>query len=152
MGPTIYATDSGFGAFRAAFPTPTKSTYGSSGNGSGNNRESRGRPSLGSMAKRWIPTPVKSDAKCSGARTNLPNRAHKGLTLTNWVFRVDEQGEYLEHTQPGRLNPQFSEWLMGWPLAASALEPLATGKCQSWLQQQRACLRAVFERRRKVNG
>jgi hypothetical protein len=31
----------------------------------------------------------------------------------------------------GKLNPMWAEWLMGWPLGWSKLEPLATGKCHS---------------------
>jgi hypothetical protein len=31
----------------------------------------------------------------------------------------------------GKLNPMWTEWLMGWPLGWSKLEPLATGKCHS---------------------
>ena len=32
-------------------------------------------------------------------------------------------------------NPEFSEWLMGWPIGWTDLKPLATDKFQSWLQR-----------------
>jgi hypothetical protein len=35
----------------------------------------------------------------------------------------------------GALNPTFPEWLMGWPIGWTALEPLATDKYQQWLEQ-----------------
>lgn len=35
----------------------------------------------------------------------------------------------------GQLNPMWVEWLMGWPIGWTALEPLATGKFRQWLQQ-----------------
>lgn len=35
----------------------------------------------------------------------------------------------------GPLNPEWVEWLMGWPIGATDLKPLATGKFQEWLQQ-----------------
>jgi hypothetical protein len=35
----------------------------------------------------------------------------------------------------GQLNPEWVEWLMGWPIGHTALEPLATAKYQEWLQQ-----------------
>ena len=45
------------------FPTPTASRYGSSGNGKGNNKASRGRLSLRQMAARQMwPTPIASDS------------------------------------------------------------------------------------------
>lgn len=31
----------------------------------------------------------------------------------------------------GKLNPEFAEWMMGWPRNWTALEPLATGKCRN---------------------
>ena len=33
---------------------------------------------------------------------------------------------------PGRVNPTWVEWLMGWPIGHSALEPLATDKFHEW--------------------
>lgn len=39
----------------------------------------------------------------------------------------------------GRLNPDWTEWLMGWPIGWTASGPLATDKFQSWLQQHGAC-------------
>ena len=35
----------------------------------------------------------------------------------------------------GPLNPDWVEWLMGWPIGATDLKPLATGKFQEWQQQ-----------------
>lgn len=37
------------------------------------------------------------------------------------------------------LNPQFVEWLMGWPIGWTALEPVETG-LSHWLQLSRGCL------------
>ena len=35
----------------------------------------------------------------------------------------------------GKLNPTWVEWLMGWPLGWTALEPLATDRFQRWLRE-----------------
>ncbi|MFJ2457994.1 hypothetical protein ACIOVC_05495 [Pseudomonas neuropathica] len=35
----------------------------------------------------------------------------------------------------GHLNPEWAEWLMGWPIGWTDLRPLATDKFQSWQQQ-----------------
>lgn len=42
-----------------------------------------------------------------------------------------------EDTPPGggMLNPDWTEWLMGWPIGWSALSRLATGRFQRWLRQ-----------------
>lgn len=39
----------------------------------------------------------------------------------------------------GRLNPPWVEWLMGWPIGWTALEPLETGRFQQWLEQHGNC-------------
>lgn len=38
----------------------------------------------------------------------------------------------------GPLNPEWCEWLMGWPLGWTDLNPLGTGRYQQWLQQHSA--------------
>lgn len=39
----------------------------------------------------------------------------------------------------GKLNPTWTEWLMGWPLEWTDLKPLAMDKYLSWLQQHGVC-------------
>jgi DNA (cytosine-5)-methyltransferase 1 len=41
-------------------------------------------------------------------------------------------------TSRRRLNPRFVEWLMGWPIGHTALEPLATDKCREWQSEHGA--------------
>jgi hypothetical protein len=43
------------------------------------------------------------------------------------------RGETPEQWKSGTLNPMWVEWLMGWPLGWTDLEPLETGKFQQWL-------------------
>ncbi len=33
----------------------------------------------------------------------------------------------------GSLNPEWVEWLMGWPIGMTGLQPLATAKFRLWL-------------------
>ena len=40
----------------------------------------------------------------------------------------------------GQLNPTWVEWLMGWPLEWTALEPLAMDKYQQWQRSHGVCL------------
>ena len=35
----------------------------------------------------------------------------------------------------GQLNPDWVEWLMGWPVGWTALEPLAMDKFREWLEK-----------------
>lgn len=37
-------------------------------------------------------------------------------------------------TQPASLNPEWVEWLMGWPIGWTDLRPLGTDKFQQWLR------------------
>lgn len=39
----------------------------------------------------------------------------------------------------GKLNPTWVEWLMGWPLGWTALEPLGMGRFQQWRQRHGGC-------------
>jgi hypothetical protein len=45
------------------------------------------------------------------------------------------QGEPLPQQVGGPLNPDWVEWLMGWPIGWTALQPLATDKFREWQQQ-----------------
>lgn len=40
----------------------------------------------------------------------------------------------------GQLNPRWVEWLMGWPIGWTSLEPLATDKYQEWQLAHGECL------------
>jgi hypothetical protein len=40
----------------------------------------------------------------------------------------------------GKLNPMWTEWLMGWPLGWTDLKPLEMDKYQQWQQQHGVCL------------
>ena len=74
----------------------------------------------------FFPTPISHNAKELTACPSNINRKTPGLgTLAAWGVLGT----------PGRLNPDWVEWLMGWPLGWTDLKPLATAKYHSWLQQ-----------------
>ena len=96
-------------------PTITAQSYGTNQGGAAG-RVGKVRMSLQSMARmnKW-PTPTVQDASNNGGpsqfrRNSLPLNAQVG----------------------GKLNPQWVEWLMGWPIGWTALEPLAMDKYQQW--------------------
>jgi hypothetical protein len=142
---------------QALYPTPSNMSYGSSGNGTGNNTVSRGRPSLETMARRgWWPTPNASDYKGATTPEAAKDWAKRGTNLSEaaqlatvgrWptpTARLGEQrgAQAKRYTDPkrsndlddavaasgatGSLNPTWVEWLMGFPLGWTDLEPSET--------------------------
>ncbi len=76
------------------------------------------------------PTPTKSDHKGSG-----PTMVRKDGKLRG--DRLDYATERNSDGSPtgGQLNPNWVEWLIGWPIGWTDLKPLAMDKYQQWLQQ-----------------
>jgi hypothetical protein len=71
---------------------------------------------LGGAVRMW-PTPTVQDSKNNGAPSQM-ERNTKPLNA--------EVG--------GALNPDWTEWLMGWPIGFTASDALATDKFQQWLR------------------
>ena len=82
----------------------------------------------GMPSGKW-PTPSASDNRDRGnmATPAIHRRMEKGkqLMLSMVVGGPETRGMML--------NPEWVEWLMGWPIGWSDLKPLATAKFQSWL-------------------
>ena len=75
-----------------------------------------------------LPTPTVGDSRSSGAAGySIASGRHSGTTLTDAIAGAAPAG------RRGRLNPRFSEWLMGLPIGWTSLEPLATESYQKWL-------------------
>lgn len=74
------------------------------------------------------PTPTASDEKGSV----LPATAKKRAEKSSRGVRLPEHLTLKGLLPGGRHNPEFSEWLMGWPLQWTAIEPLETAKFQEW--------------------
>lgn len=65
-----------------------------------------------------LPTPTAHNAKEGG----YPAEGTRNTPTLGWVVG-------------GKINPQLTEWMMGWPIGWTGLKPLETDKYQSWLQQ-----------------
>lgn len=90
---------------------------------------SRGEPKLSAQVLKWS-TPRARDVQPEGLEVGL-GRVEKYSTCSlSTAVNADESPR-----TSGLLNPTWVEWLMGWPLGWTALEPLGTGKFQEWLQQ-----------------
>ena len=75
--------------------------------------------------RRW-PTPVASMSKGSSpaALTRRSGADRSNDRLDHAVMALDG----------GHLNPEWAEWLMGWPIGWTNLKPLAMDRFQSWLR------------------
>lgn len=93
------------------FPTPNAA--GGTGYMSGTKRN-RWHPTLESYVRLW-PTPTAGDAKSSGSRNLAGSKAHPGVSLTDAVV-AGGSSTPRGQVDPGRLNPTWVEWLMGFPL------------------------------------
>jgi hypothetical protein len=107
---------------RRIWPTPTKSD-GMGGPGTSENR--MGGENLRTAVKMW-PTPQASDNR---------DRGNLGMPA---ILRRQEKGKQIGLGQSvsdtsGALNPDWVEWLMGWPIGWTDLRPLAMDRCHSVL-------------------
>ena len=84
----------------------------------------------------WLPTPM---AQTRG----LLHKPGSHLTLMQWLAGWQRKGyigqDPAEIFKPTGLigipNPQWVEWLMGWPMGWTGLKPLATGRFHKWLRR-----------------
>ncbi len=117
-------------------------------------------PLTGATGSGFLPTPTAGDAKQSGSRNTPASSAHPGLTLTDWIRGDGGTGRLMptpchtdwkiaskpgqrrrQLTDPakgvvpagGRVSACLHEWMMGWPIGWTALEPLETAKFRQWL-------------------
>ena len=94
-------------------PTPTASQYGFN---KSQGQNAKHRPSLAMMARHnmW-PTPTVNDSKNNGSQSQ---RERKSPNLNAVIG--------------GKLNPNWVEWLMGWPVGWTDSRPLEMDKFQQW--------------------
>ena len=143
--PRISETESGL------WPTPTVC-----GN---HNRKGASKTSgdgLSTAVKRYLPTPQAFDSVKSGMRQStaavIARRKKGGCSnLAEYVTTPTaddtghrkkpyaQGGQALSYQIGGELNPPWVEWLMGWPIGWTDLEPLATDRFQQWLDAHGSC-------------
>lgn len=82
---------------------------------------------FGLWQKEMWPTPCASASKGSSP-ASLTRKDGKNRSKD----RIDHA---VMASDGGQLNPEWIEWLMGWPIGHTELKPLETDKFQEWLQQ-----------------
>lgn len=82
---------------------------------------------LATAVRNW-PTPQASDNRDRGNLSTpaISRRVEKGKQVMLSMCVSSENG---------RLNPDWVEWLMGWPIGQTDLKPLATGRFHEFVQQ-----------------
>jgi len=109
------------------WPTPTCSDH----TGAGAGPRKTGGPNL-RTAVQMYPTATATATAYKGWSPNH-NRADTDDRLD---YTIERQGYTPgQLTPPMRLNPDWVEWLMGWPIGHTELKPLVTDKYQEWQQQ-----------------
>lgn len=81
------------------------------------------------------PTPTRSDARNTGSPKQL---LRKYIPLSCRV-RITDDGRF--NASGGRTNPEFVEWLMGWPMGWTGLKRLGMDKFLTWRQARFAISR-----------
>ena len=144
------------------FPTPCANSH----TGAGHGPNKKGAPNLQTVvAQMTWPTPTvcgnynrKGASATSGdglaiAVKTWPTAtatatAYKGWSPNHNRANTDDRLDYSvereafqpgQQTPPMRLNPDWCEWLMGWPIGHTALKPLETDKFREWRQQHSPC-------------
>lgn len=140
------------------FPTPCANSH----TGAGHGPNKKGAPNLQTVvAQMTWPTPTvcgnynrKGASATSGdglativAQRTYPTAtatAYKGWSPNHNRAATDDRLDYTiereayspgQQTPPTRLNPEWVEWLMGWPIGHTELKPLETDKFHEWRQQ-----------------
>ena len=81
------------------------------------------------------PTPAASDWKGSP----LPATAKRRSSQSTRGVRLPEEMTRRGLLPGGKHNPEFSEWLMDWPVSWTDIEPLAMDRFQEWQQRHLNC-------------
>lgn len=89
-------------------------------------------PSLLGVVK-LLPTPAATDWKGQYTWETVKKR----MAMARGVRLPEEMSRRV-----GKViipNPEFWEWMMGWPIGSTALRPLAMDRFRQWLQQHGEC-------------
>lgn len=113
-----------------AWQTPTVS-LGTKGGRVTPRKSWEGGTLIEAVSARTFPTPTASQHK---RWSKNHNRADSDDRIDYTIER-----EAHEAGTPGRLNPTWVEWLMGWPLGWTDLKPLAMDRFREWQRQHSPC-------------
>ena len=87
------------------------------------------RPTSGNGSGLW-PTPCASEGLDCGTNWESLAAVDRGGRIARRIASTG--GPETRQTTHAQLNPAWVEWLMGWPIGWTDLEPLATDRFQQW--------------------
>jgi hypothetical protein len=95
----------------------------------------------GPLTRQTYPTPTANDDnKSPEAHLRMKQRmGERDGTRANRTAITSLQVRIKADEGGGQLNPEWVEWLMGWPIGWTALEPLAMDRYQRWLRLHGVC-------------
>lgn len=154
--PLIFGSESGS---QPIYPAPVAIDAGSGRINKSLGPNAKERPTLALMAKRSLwPTPTvcgnynrKGASATAGdglataviKQFRTPNASDGAKWSNQSQAEREAKGQQVRLCHQlgvgGLLNPEWVEWLMGWPIGHTALEPLATDKYREWQQQHGPC-------------
>lgn len=85
-----------------------------------------------SKKERWWPTPCASEGLDCGTNWASLAAVDKGGRIARRM--ATRGGPETQQSPAAQLNPNWVEWLMGWPIGWTDLGPLATDKFRQWLR------------------
>ena len=94
----------------------------------------RSNMKLESLAKHWEHHPNSNLAEQVAVRTLLPTPTCQDAKNNGGAAQQRRNTRPLNAVCGGALNPPWVEWLMGWPIGWTALEPLGTDRFRWWLR------------------
>ena len=91
-------------------------------------------PKSGTLLNGVCFLPTKKERSTSGREysflpTPTAHNAKEGAYPAEWTRNTRTLATYAG----GKINPEWTEWLMGWPIGRTDLRPLEMDKFQSWL-------------------
>jgi hypothetical protein len=108
------------------WPTPT-ATLATKGGRITPRKGREGKTLIEEVSARTWPTPCASASKGSSPAA---------LTRKSGKSRVNDRIDHaVMASDGGQLNPEWVEWLMGWPIGWTELKPLAMDRFREWQQQ-----------------
>jgi DNA (cytosine-5)-methyltransferase 1 len=128
------------------WPTPLANSH----TGAGHGPNKTGAPNLQTMVSMW-PTPTvcgnhnrkgasaKSGDGLATAVAKWPTPTAQDAKNNGSASQMNRNSLPLNAAVGGQLSPDWTEWLMGWPIGHTDLKPLETDRFQQWRQQHGVC-------------
>jgi DNA (cytosine-5)-methyltransferase 1 len=95
-------------------------------------RENKNNNLETAISKTIFPTPAARDWKGKRGKLAQERKGNPLDNLPNYVDAIPSAGKCSGPPPAGALNPDWVEWLMGWPIGWSSLDALESDEILSW--------------------